>query len=933
MNVESDEDSNPQGEDEIDPVEVVRRAVEGTDKTEFDDGHELKQLIKNANGVTLPEAGKFLLKALREDEPPLIREGSRFVVTESGKVGPQKSGPEGHPQEEERGKEESEQVEGGNPEEERDEDDGGEKENGEVEPTETDSSERSDGYSTVPEEFKQMRVWSVRKEEDESGSEEKMSFGDAVGVVTEEDAKLGYFSTVDERVVDEADLRSDSIATLRIEGCLNDEGELEDWVPELPINGEYAEVLPSGDGYSIPVLGYDPPGWWGTVYPEEDRKGVEVITEGFVGCTGQAANFVETGEGETNLKRGGREIDGWLARVIEEVGGGDTLETEYVADADIPPVEDMKLTDEQIKECLEYVDPDLPYPEWRRIGYALLDNYTYEDNEDETEKAQRVFDAWSRRGSKYGDGAKEYFGDILKDGGGTGVTVGYLIHRACKEGWVWEANDGDEEGSRDEVRRETEVQHTTEGISKGEFDDMGGGYGYRIERKDGSSDFLPVTNFTLETQGRIEHPERGEKYLRLTVRPESEEEYNVLVETKAFNTVERFKDEVVTGFTTRFDGDERALSDIRESVGGEGLTRKATETAGLHGDGAFEFVTPNGTLTEEGWEKNPDTVFVGGSADFEHRWVVSPEGEGDEGDVAEILELLPEIRQSEKFLTVLGWFYAAPLKPLLFEWSGEFPVLSVRGGTESDKDATLRLLQRAFGTDGEPLYVDSEPRSQLENFSSSCSIPLWYDGYHPSRIRRERLDNFHDYCRKTTRCTEETTHAPNGSRASHRLTAPVVVTGEEIQDPYLSERSMVTEFETRTVEERRESHRRYGELVGESYYGEDGELRHPEGLSLGSHAIEYYSWISGRATDELEEKWEECRRDAERIVRSRGVDSLRGTELQGVRITLFGLRMYQNFAEEMGAEPAIDAEETGKEDCSDRKDEDAELLRTSQDDD
>ena len=71
----------PEEDDEIDPVEAVRNAVGAVDRDEFDDGHELKQLIKNRNGVTLPDAGRFLLQALRADDPPLRRDGETFVTT------------------------------------------------------------------------------------------------------------------------------------------------------------------------------------------------------------------------------------------------------------------------------------------------------------------------------------------------------------------------------------------------------------------------------------------------------------------------------------------------------------------------------------------------------------------------------------------------------------------------------------------------------------------------------------------------------------------------------------------------------------------------------------------------------------------------------------------------------------------------------------
>lgn len=954
MNIEPDADSDDQNkEDEIDPIEAVRRAVESTDETDFEDGHELKQLIKNANGVTLPKAGKFLLKALRSDEAPISREGSDFVVAETEETETEKSEKNEDSESESQG-EQGEKNRGGEKEESKPEaysdKDQSKQEEESKENTEEDGEETVEpdtsvyeGYSALPDELKELGIWSVREDE-EAGTDtvpdELGSFDDIVEGVNEEDPEVGYINTTTEDT-DENNLTDESIITVRIKGCLNEDGELDEWVSELPIYDEYVEVSPSRDGCSIPVVGYKEPEWWEDTYLRDDEeKGIELVSEGFVECTGKLAEFVGSWEeGEISrspgVKHGGREIDAWLAQIREEVTGEGPLETVPVADADIPPVDGVKLTDEQIKECLEYIDPDIPYPEWKRIGYALVDNYTYDSGEeDQVEKAQRVFDAWSRRGSKYGNGAKRYFGNIVDGGPNMDITVGYLIHRACQEGWVWEADNTDEEDSESEdYHQGDEVHEVTKESPGANFDEKDGCYGYWNVSERGNRQFTPVTNFKIETQRRIKNPEREGKYLELTVDPQNEEEYDILVESKAFNAIERFKDEVVTGFTTRFDGNEEVLNDIRERVGkGEGgEPTEGTDTAGLRADNS-EFVTPEGTLTEYGWCKDPGTVFVKRMTDFEHRWNLSQDEDGDGSDVAKVLELLPEIRQSEKFLTVLGWFYAAPLKPLLVEWDGEFPVLSVTGGTESGKESTLRVLQRAFGTDGEPLYVNSEPRAQLENLSSSRSVPLWYDGYHPSSIRRERTDSFHDYCRKTTRCMDETAHEPDGSRTSYRLSAPVVVTGEEIQSPYLAERSMVTEFETRTVEERRESRRKYAELVGESYYGDDGEPHHPDGLSLGSHAKEYYSWIAGQEKEELKEEWQECRYDAESVITSRGVDSLRGTELQGVRVTLFGLRMYQTFAEEMGAEPVINAKAKGKE-REKEEEEDAELLRTAQEED
>ena len=850
-----------QDEEEIDPVEAVERAVGAVERTEFDDGHELKQLIKNENGVTLPDAGKFLLKALRADDPPLRRDGDTFVQT--GEVDPGSGGGTTD-----------------------DEDGGGGDETGKAQRDagEEDDETDDDARFGVPDELRERDAWAVRYSDgtvvDGLTLDEALNETDAGNA----DAEVGYGSILTVEVSGDGDNRP----------------------PKPPFKDSYVEDPPDRDVWRVPVVDYDEPGWWSDT--RYDGVTVEVSTDGFR-LPGEPVDGAEDG----SVFAGGRALDEWLADVRRAAG-----ESVFNAPPDnMPDVEDATLTDDQVQEALEHVNPDLPYPEWRRIGSALVDNYS--GTEDGVKKARRVFEDWSREGSKYGDQDAEFVRDI--DDRRAEVGVGYLVHKACLEGWVWEADEevkddvgveggkkgetkpaeadvvsdargsegvgvsteGTTDGTRQDVRVVVEGGPLAEKDKEGaEFVEREDGYGYETE--DG---FERVTNFRLETRRRVDSGEV--RLLHLVVHPRDEETYEVTVETDAFNSVERFNDEVVTGFSTWFDGDEGALREIRERVGTQGPRLEGTGTVGLAD--TDEFVTPSETLAPDGRKTEASTTFaeclaVEGVTD---RWAATGREPAEE-EVVDILENLPGIHVTGEFLTVLGWFYAAPLKTFVVDRSDYFPTLWLTGDVDAAKPK-LRVLGRAFGTDGEPFRTKTS--SAFDVLRGSVSVPVWYDGYVCDEGREERFDSFEQLCLKSTRCLK----ARRDGRVD-QVTAPVVVTGDGPREESLDSRSIDVKF----VGANGDVSESYAELVGRSYY-EDGELRHPDGADLGAHAKAYYSWIAGVDRSTLDGIWEDCLRSAADVLESRDADSL--SDIHEVRVTLFGLRLYQRFADEKGAEPNI----------------------------
>lgn len=83
-----------------------------------------------------------------------------------------------------------------------------------------------------------------------------------------------------------------------------------------------------------------------------------------------------------------------------------------------------------VRDALDHIDPDVSYPLWRDIGFALADHF----GSDTT--AESVFKDWSRSGTKWDDDAEDQAERIIDhadDGGGR--TIGTVIYHARQGGW------------------------------------------------------------------------------------------------------------------------------------------------------------------------------------------------------------------------------------------------------------------------------------------------------------------------------------------------------------------------------------------------------------------------------------------------------------------------------------------------------------------
>lgn len=266
--------------------------------------------------------------------------------------------------------------------------------------------------------------------------DEWLTFDEAVQVAEDRDpVGIGYvFANTNDKYA------RGLYGALDLDGCVGEIG-LKDWVPGLdPFldAGAYIERSPSGEGLHIPLAGFEPPDWWSDEHRSADEhEGVEAYGSKFFTFTGDQVE----GSGDT-VADAGEYVDDWLAAVYEELTGEDPRETvpERSATSDLEgetdddsstSYGDEYLTREDVEDALSHINPDVEYPTWRNIGFALASFF------DSERVAQRVFTDWSRGGSKWDREAEDLAERIIADEDGAGKTaeIGTVIHHARQGGW------------------------------------------------------------------------------------------------------------------------------------------------------------------------------------------------------------------------------------------------------------------------------------------------------------------------------------------------------------------------------------------------------------------------------------------------------------------------------------------------------------------
>lgn len=428
--------------------------------------------------------------------------------------------------------------------------------------------------------------------------------------------------------------------------------------------------------------------------------------------------------------------------------------------------------------------------------------------------------------------------------------------------------------------------------------EQAGAYFQPYQNDDGEVEYNQVTNFVLKARAYVVD-EHGDEHVDLKVIPSSEAEdaYDVVVPWTVFNEARKFKNEVVTGRTTTFSGSPQHLNDLRLIVSHQGAPKlQKTTKLGLHGD---EIVTVGGVLGTD----DPRHRYVKKNIAMENKFQLDQVDDFDSDEVARILELLPQVRDKERFLPVLGWWYASLLTPYIRKWEGEVPFLGVFGETGSGKTSSIQALSQMIGMDTAPASARSTKFSLQQHFAASTNIPLWIDEYKPSDLEKWRVDTLHDYIRTATRGGE--TNSGNADKSEDRYTylSPVLVSGEQVIHGSAENRRMIP-VKLRKASTKGETAEKWMELTGGTS-DQNGEITHYDGYDLSEHAPAYWRYVLDLDADEAQAVWRDAKEHAYEIAYEAGVEDLESLEVTSIAMVKFGLAIYRHFADTVGAEPPI----------------------------
>lgn len=217
------------------------------------------------------------------------------------------------------------------------------------------------------------------------------------------------------------------------------------------------------------------------------------------------------------------------------------------------------------------------------------------------------------------------------------------------------------------------------------------------------------------------------------------------------------------------------------------------------------WVAPGMTLSAENVFSVQDApiAYLPTGREFPRVKYVFPDDETYKDLAAAIFELCSRINAASVIWPVLGWFAAAPLKPVLDQSGIRFPALNLFGSRGGGKTSTiLRVMQ--------PLFGYEEPRSYdcittqfviLSLLASSNAVPISFSEFRRSMMSNRDYDRLMRYVLLAYDVGHDTRGRADQTTRDYPLSAPVTVDGEDaFADPAAKERSVIINFDPGVIE-------------------------------------------------------------------------------------------------------------------------------------
>ena len=273
--------------------------------------------------------------------------------------------------------------------------------------------------------------------------------------------------------------------------------------------------------------------------------------------------------------------------------------------------------------------------------------------------------------------------------------------------------------------------------------------------------------------------------------------------------------------------------------------RGVTQVGLTQVDGNWYLVLPDGTYSQDQFWPYPEgpVVHVRGHI-TPPTPAVSPGAVPSEPGVAEILRTVLQINTPEAIYPIVGWWLAAPFKPVLAEHGLRFPVLNVTGTQGSGKTSTVLQLMRlyAYNAESRNTYDSNTTRFvMLSLLGCSVSFPIVLAEFRASRAA--------DYLLRYVRLAYDLGHDPRGrpnqTVEDYELSSPFVVDGEDaLSEPAARERTICVRLHRKHIAPHSPAADAFNMIAS---------------MPLGIFADHYLPWVTEH-TDLVMGWWERARR-------------------------------------------------------------------------
>ncbi len=255
--------------------------------------------------------------------------------------------------------------------------------------------------------------------------------------------------------------------------------------------------------------------------------------------------------------------------------------------------------------------------------------------------------------------------------------------------------------------------------------------------------------------------------------------------------------------------------------------------------------------------------------------------------VEKIARLLHLINEPKVIWPIIGWFFAAPFKPILNMSQIRYPILNLHGIMGSGKTSILLKVMMPLAGYTSPYSHDCNTTHfvLMALMSSTNAIPIYL-----TEFRRATLsDREHSTLKRMFLQTYDVGHDSRGradqTTVDYELSAPLILDGEDaMTDPAILERSVVVTMDPRTVARETEPFDTFEELSAEP------DLH----LFAGKYVQSTLSWDAKRVLKD----WEECIEEVSKAIPSEIPDRPR----RNMATLRFGIRRYVEFMRSRGIE-------------------------------